>query len=195
VRGTALPCTLVDGTNTGAKVTDCSGAGPDSPQAQGWRFLGTFNHPGRDCVPPPGNNQSCNSNLFVRSDDGVSVSHEADPTPDSKWMFVTDERGGGVVPPGASCSEGVDNPYGNGGIHVFNISDPSKIRYALTPEGDKAVWISEILNPAATFCDVHVMELTPGENRIIPAYYSSGTKVVDYFIDKRGRWTFRETAA
>jgi hypothetical protein len=195
VRGASLPCTLAEGTDTGAKVTDCSAAGPDSPQAEGWRFLGTFNHPGRDCLPPPGNNQTCNSNLFVRSDEGVSVSHESDPTPDGRWMFVTDERGGGVVPPGASCAEGVDNPYGNGGIHVFDIRDPSNIKYALTPEGDKAVWISEILNPAATFCDVHVMELIPGENRIITAYYSSGTKIVDYFIDRNGRWTFRETAS
>jgi hypothetical protein len=29
------------------------------------------------------------------------------------------------------------------------------------------------------------MELIPGENRIITAYYSSRTKIVDYFVDKR----------
>jgi len=131
----------------------------------------------------------------VEADDGVSVSHEADPTPDGQFMFVTDERGGGVVPPGASCSTGVDNPYGNGGIHAFDISDPSSIDYVLTPGGEKVVWRSEILAPNATFCDVHVIEHIPGENRLIVAYYSSGTKIVDYFIDDNGRITFQETAS
>lgn len=195
VQGTPLPCTVIPGTNTGASVTDCSGAGPGSPSATGWQFLGTFNHPGRDCAPPPINNTSCNSNLFVESDDGVSVSHEADATTNHQYMFVTDERGGGVVPPGASCEEGVDNPFGNGGMHVFNVSNPSNIQYALQPDGSKAVWQSDVLNPAATFCDIHVIEQIPGEQRLIVAYYSSGTKIVDYFIDAQGRWTFRETAS
>jgi hypothetical protein len=196
VNGTPLPCTLTDGTSTTAKVTDCSAMGPErTEQATGWQFLGTFNHPGRDCAPPPVENYNCNNNLFVEADDGVSVSHEADPSRDQQFMFVTDERGGGVVPPGASCSTGVDNPYGNGGIHVFDISDPSNIDYALTPSGDKAVWRSEILAPNATFCDVHVIEHIPGENRLIVAYYSSGTKIVDYFIDDNGRISFQETAS
>jgi hypothetical protein len=196
INGTPLPCTLADGTSTTAKVTDCSAMGPErTEQATGWQFLGTFNHPGRDCAPPPVQNYNCNNNLFVEADDGVSVSHEADPTRDQQFMFVTDERGGGVVPPGASCSTGVDNPYGNGGIHTFDISDPSNIEYALTPTGDKAVWRSEILAPNATFCDVHVIEHIPGENRLIVAYYSSGTKIVDYFIDDNGRITFQETAS
>jgi hypothetical protein len=51
------------------------------------------------------------------------------------------------------------------------------------------------VNPAATFCDIHVIEHIPGEQRLIVAYYSSGTKIVDYFIDKSGRWTVRETAS
>jgi hypothetical protein len=197
VRGRALPCTVTNGTNTAAKVTDCSGGTLGRPQAEGWTFLGTFNHPGRDCAPaelPP--NYSCNNNLFVRSDEGVSVSHEADPTHDGNYMFVTDERGGGVVPPGATCvAPGVDNPYGNGGIHTFDISDPTDIEYAQTPNGGKAIWRSDIVPPAATFCDVHVIEHIPGEQRLIVAYYDGGTKIVDYFIDSNGRFTFRETAS
>ena len=31
------------------------------------------------------------------------------------------ERGGGVAPPGATCSPGVDNPIGNGGIHAYRV--------------------------------------------------------------------------
>jgi hypothetical protein len=35
----------------------------------------------------------------------------------------------------------------------------------------------------------------PGEQRIIAAYYSQGTKIVDYQIDQNGRWTFTEVAS
>lgn len=198
VRGTPLTCTLADGESTGAKVTDCSGAGPGSPSAQGWVFLGTFNHPGRDCVFPHLEGQpvtNCNSNNFVRSDDGVSVSHESDPDQTGKFIFVTDERGGGVVPPGASCEPGLDNPYGNGGANVFDISDPGNIHYALQPDGSKAVFISDVVVPAPSFCDIHVMEPLPGEQRFVTAWYSQGTKIVDYHIDQNGRWTFKEIAS
>jgi len=131
----------------------------------------------------------------VRSDEGVSVSHEADPSHDGRLMFVTDERGGGVVPPGSSCAPGIDNPYGNGGAHAFDISDPTNIRYATTPLGDKAVYISDAVVPAETFCDIHVIEHVPGEQRLIAAYYSQGIKIVDYFVDGQGRVQFRETSS
>jgi hypothetical protein len=196
VRGTAFPCPVIDGTRTGAKVTDCSGMGADrAEQATGWRFLGTFNHPGRDCGPPGTDVRNCNSNNQVRSDNGVAVSHEADPTPDHRFMFVTDERGGGVVPPGSSCSPGIDNPYGNGGAHAFDISDPANIDYATTRTGQKAVYISDAVVPAGTFCDIHVIELVPGEQRFIAAYYTQGIKIVDYFVDAQGNVDFRETSS
>jgi hypothetical protein len=177
-------------------VTDCSGMESSrTEQATGWTFLGTFNHPGRDCAPKPVDNRNCNSNNHVRSDQGVSVSHEADPTSDRRFMFVTDERGGGVVPPGSSCTPGIDNPYGNGGAHAFDISDPSSIDYATTPTGDKAVYISDAVVPAGTFCDIHVIEHVPGEQRFVAAYYSQGIKIVDYFVDGAGHIQFRETSS
>ncbi len=187
VRGSALPCPTIDRhahRGEGHRLL-C-----DGPRAHGARrglaFLGTFNHPGRDCGPPGTDIRTCNSNNQVRSDDGVSVSHEADPTPDRRLMFVTDERGGGVVPPGSSCSPGIDNPYGNGGAHAFDISNPANIRYATSSTGKKAVYISDAVVPAATFCDIHVIEQIPGEQRFIAAYYTQGIKIVDYFVDERG---------
>lgn len=196
VTGSSLPCPVVDGTRTGAKVTDCSGMGRDrTERATGWRFLGTYQHPGRDCGPPGSDVRNCNSNLHVRSDEGVSVSHEADPTPDEQFMFVTDERGGGIVPPGSSCSPGIENPYGNGGAHAFDISDPSNIDYATTPEGEKAVYISDAVVPASTFCDIHVIEQIPGEQRLIAAYYSQGIKIVDYYVDDAGHLQFVERSS
>ena len=151
-------------------------------RARGWRFLDTFQHPGRDCAPS-GDVRNCNSNVKARSDEGVSVSHEADPTPDGELMFVTDERGGGVVPPGSSCAPGIENPFGNGGAHAFDISDPTNIKYARTPTGEKAVYISDAVVPAETFCDIHVIEQVPGEQRFIAAYYSQGIKIVDWYVD------------
>jgi hypothetical protein len=198
VNGTPLACTVVAGEQTGAMVTDCTGQQDPGAVATGWTFLGTYNHPGRDCVfpHPPGQPvTNCNSNNFVESDEGVSVSHESDPTEDEQFMFVTDERGGGVVPPGSSCQPGIENPFSNGGAHAFDISDPANIDYALQPDGSKAVYISDPVLPAATFCDIHVMELIPGEQRFVTAYYSQGTKIVDYHVDENGRMTFEEVAS
>lgn len=196
VRGTPLPCTTTAGTRTAAMVTDCGTMGPERMErATGWRFLGTFNHPGRDCGPPGTDVRNCNSNNQVRSDEGVSVSHEADPTPDRRLMFVTDERGGGVVPPGSTCTPGIDNPYGNGGAHAFNISNPANIRYATTSMGSKAVYISDAVVPAATFCDIHVIEHIPGEQRFIAAYYTQGIKIVDYSVGAGGNVDYREVAS
>ena len=200
VRGDPLDCKIVDGTRTTAKITDCTSvntldpANP-GPIAEGWTFLGTFNHPGRDCQPGPGVTPNCNFNSEVRSDDGVSVAHEADPTWDGKYLAVTDERGGGVVPGGAACQPGVDNPYGNGGIHMFDISNPADIQYAEKDGGGKAVWIGEPYVSAGTFCTVHVIEKIPNEQRFIVSYYSQGTKIVDYWIDAEGEFHFRETAS
>lgn len=195
VRGESFPCKVVAGTRTRAKVTDCSGMeGDRKERARGWKLAGLVNHPGRDCEPS-GDNRTCNSNLEVRSDEGVAVSHEADPTHDGKFMFVTDERGGGIVPPGASCGPSIDNPYGNGGMHAFDIRNPDDIKYARTPGGDKAVFIGDAVVAAPTFCGIHVIEHIPGEQRLIAAYYSQGIKIIDYYVDDRGRMQFVERAS
>ena len=201
VKGKPLPCELLDGTTTGAKVTDCAAlATPEEgdaiPQATGWKFLGSVHHAGRDCGtgPEPGQPDRCNNNFHVPSREGVAVSHEAVPTADNKYMFVTDERGGGIVPGGASCTQ-EENPYGNGGVHMFDISDPSNIEYAQTPDDQKAVFIGSVQIAAPTFCTAHRMEMVPGEQRFFISWYSQGTKVVDYFFDDAGRVVFRETAS
>lgn len=187
IKGEPIKCEVIDGTETKAKVTDCSQPQEGSiPQASGWSYKGHFNHAGR-------NLNNLNTEYMVT--EHISVAHEAEPTPDKKWMFVTDERGGGVVPGGASCETTGENPYGNGGVHVFDISNLPNIEYAQTPDGEKAVFIGDVVVPGATFCTAHVMEQIPGEQRFIIAWYSQGIKIVDYFIDGQGRWTFRETAS
>jgi hypothetical protein len=194
VWGETLNCPVIAGTLTSAKVTDCSQTESAPQRAIGWRFLDTFQHPGRQCGPVL-DNRNCNSNTEVPSDQGVSVSHESDPTPDENFMFVTDERGGGVVPPGATCDPNMENPIGNGGAHAFDISNPRDIKYAKTPSGDRAVYISEPVVNAPTFCDIHVIEQIPGEQRFIAAYYTQGIKIVDYFVNEAGRLQFHERAS
>jgi hypothetical protein len=192
VRGTPLDCPVVDGTRTGAKITDCSKQGERVSTAQGWRFVGNINHPGReDHTGPLGRT---NTNTYTPSREGVAVAHEADPSHDERLLFVTDERGGGVIPPGASCARGLDNVYDHGGIHVFDISDPSKPEYARFPDGRKAVFVSSEITASPTFCGVHVIEHIPGEQRIVAAYYSQGAKIIDYFVNDRGQVSFKEVA-
>jgi hypothetical protein len=187
IRGTPLKCEIVDGTRTAAKVTNCSDLeGAGSGLATGWKYYGHVNHAGR--------NGTHNSNTEYTSREQVAVSHQAEPTPDKKWMFVTDERGGGVVPGGASCTE-LENPYGNGGVHVYDISKPGEFKYAKTPDDANAVFIGDVLVPSSTFCTAHVMAQVRKEQRFVIAWYTQGTKIVDYFIDANGRWTFRETAS
>ena len=187
VKGTPLKCELADGTNTTAKVTDC-----DDPEAigqgeaTGWKYVGHVNHAGR-------NLNNLNTEYTVR--ENISVSHEAEPTPDKKFMFVTDERGGGIVPGGASCDDFQTNPYSNGGVHVFDISQGGEYQHAKTPDGENAIFIGEVVVPGPTFCTAHVMEQIKGEQRFTIAWYTQGTKIVDWFTDAQGRWTFREIAS
>lgn len=188
IRGTPLKCELIDGTNTKAKVLDCDDPeAVGSGEAEGWSYVGHVNHAGR--------NGSHNTNTEYESTQNIAVSHQAQPTPDKRFMFVTDERGGGIVPGGSSCSDRSTDAYGNGGVHVFDISNPGEYQYAQTPGGEKAVFIGAANVPSPTFCTAHVMHQVKGEQRFTIAWYTQGTKIVDWFVDGQGRWTFRETAS
>lgn len=199
VLGDPLACEEATGTATAAMVVDCRYGSHQAwvdegmPSAQGWEFLGSVRHVGRDCdgMGTP----DCNSNNVVPSTDEIAVSHEADPTADGQIMFATDERGGGVVPGGATCAAGIDNPYGNGGVHAYDISDPSNITHMLTPEGEPATYIADVTTVAPTFCTSHVMELIPGEQRFVIAWYTQGVRIVDYEVDENGALTFTEVAS
>jgi hypothetical protein len=202
IQGTQLNCPVIDNA-TAADVTDCGALGPGQPGVQGVQFLGTRNHAGIDCAPGV-RVSNCNSNLLVPVDQDIAISHEADPTHDQQVMFATDERGGGAVPPGASCTppEG-PTPFSNGGIHALDISgatpgrDPAdNFPYLLQPDGStRAVFIGAVRVPAADFCTVHMIEHAHNEQRLFVAYYSQGIKVVDYFFHPNNRISFRETAS
>jgi len=216
-RGTPLPCSVRDSSSlapyaTRAQVTDCVFQGPGqeltiprwldigAPSLEGVRFLGAAIHqgrPGTGALPP------------YDSKEDVEVSHEAELTESGRFLLVTDERGGGVVPPNASClTSPADNVFGNGGLHAYRpdrllLGSPTgddaaaaataHESYARTPDGGKAVYRAPIrTQPQADLCGAHVFHLIPGQNRIFMAWYSQGTQVVDFVERADGTIEFRE---
>jgi hypothetical protein len=218
-RGTPLPCRVrssattpyVPGVSgTGAKVTDCvfDESGQEltiprwlsigAPSLAGVKFLGAAYHQGRGGP--------------LDSNEDVEVSHEAELSGSRRLIFTTDERGGGVTPPGADCATGMNDVFpftlGNGGIHAYRVdkllpSSPSgpdaaaaaaaHMSYARTPSGDKAIYRAEPRTGVeATTCTSHVFHQIPGQNRIFMGWYTQGTQVVDFIERRDGTVEFKE---
>ena len=84
-----------------------------APSLAGVKFLGAAFHQGRvGNTPPP---------LDATQD--VEISHEAELSASRRLILTTDERGGGVSPPGATCATGANEALlqGNGGIHAYRV--------------------------------------------------------------------------
>jgi hypothetical protein len=207
-RGQPLPCRTRVTTSpppyaTGAPVIDCVvGQGSQaldvpswialgSPSLEGVQWLGSAYHQGRG---GPHN-----------SKEDIDFDHELELTDSGRFLLATDERGGGVTPPGASCvtSPG-DHPEGNGGVHAYAVdrlqqASPSTAAeawqaYARTPAGGKAIYRTAIrTQPQSTLCTAHVFQQIPGQNRIFMGWYTQGTQVVDFIEHASGSFEFRET--
>jgi hypothetical protein len=214
-RGRPLPCHVRDSSSvgefgTGAKVTDCvtgeqGGQAVDltipgwlaigAPSLEGVQWLGTAHHQGRgagNAVAP----------AFDSTQD-VDFDHEAELTQSGRFLLATDERGGGVTPPGATCTPVGDNKAGNGGIHAYAVdrlttafpSSPDQAfqAYARTPSGAKAIYRAKPRTKVEpTVCTAHVFQQIPGQNRIFMGWYSQGTQVVDFEEHPDGTIEFRE---
>ncbi|MEX1177082.1 MAG: hypothetical protein WEB09_01350 [Nitriliruptor sp.] len=220
INGDPLPCAVRPSssgpaTTTGAMVTDCVvGAdgqdlrvhgwlASDAPSVAGVEWLGSAHHQGREALV-----DSAVAPAYPASED-VDFNHEAEYTHSGRNVIVTDERGGGVAPGGASCSPGVDIPQGNGGLHGYNVerlegggtpagyqapatAEEAWESYARTSEGEKAIARAPInTQPQATECTAHVFHQIPGQNRIFMGWYSQGVQVWDYVegVDEDGTET------
>jgi hypothetical protein len=214
-RGTPLPCSVRPSsssavTRTGAMVTDCvvGKNGQDltipgwraigSPSLAGVRFLGAAFHQGRKGNDPP---------MYDATKD-VEISHESELSASRRLILTTDERGGGVLPLGATCSPAVDNVLGNGGIHAYRVShlqastpsgpdaaaaETAWQAYAQKPGGGKAIYRAPIrTQPQVNLCTAHVFHQIPGQNRIFMGWYSQGTQVVDFIENPDGTVEFKE---
>ena len=214
-RGTPLPCRVRESGSagplkTGAFVTDCvdgTGAGGEdltvpnwlasgAPSLVGVKWLGSAFHPGRESTTGAAQPK------FDSTQD-VDFDHEAELSDSGRYVLATDERGGGVTPPGASCSPNADNKTGNGGIHVYRAdallaraptsAADAQSSYARTSSGGKAIYRTEIrTKPQAALCTAHVFHQIPGQNRIFMGWYSQGTRVVDFTENANGTIDFRE---
>jgi hypothetical protein len=136
----------------------------------------------------------------------IVAAHESEISQSGRLVMTSDERGGGVVPGGASCSTspGPDYVRGNGGIHFFPTSGFTKntpltteqahALWAKTRDGQPAVYRAPIrTQPQSTICTAHVFEQIPGQNRIFMGYYSQGTQVFDFTEHPDGTVTFKDT--
>ncbi len=222
-RGTPLPCQERPSTSeppfgTGATVIDCvdgtagdpDGPGPitdtndltvpgwklqGSPSLEGVTYLGSIHHqgggPGQGSVPP------------LNSLEDLAFNHEAELSGSGQHLIATDERGGGVFPPGATCVPAGDNLDGNGGVHFYKTSALTQTRpetaeeaqkaYAKTPDGELAIYRARVRTKAqGTVCTSHVFQQIPRENRIFMGWYSQGTQVIDFVEEANGQIRFTE---
>ena len=231
-RGQPLPCSRresssVDappftGVKTGAMVTDCVTdtqgnsldiptwlAGP-TPSLAGVEYLDSAHHQGRQA----------RGQLTYPSTEDIDFNHESEYTHSRNFVIAADERGGGVEPPGAACTRGVDNPFGNGGLNAYAVDRlfetnegdpvPSAGRpageepteawrsYARTPEGKKAIYRAPINTEGeVSECTAHVFQQLPQEGdgtmgRIFMGWYTQGTQVVDYRENADGTFEFAQ---
>ena len=197
-RGTPLPCRMRPSTSaapygTGALVTDCvdgenaqnldvpSWLAIGAPSLSGVRHVGTAHHMGRGAG---------GTITTYDSTQDVDFDHELEYTRSRRFLLATDERGGGVSPPGATCASVVDNKQGNGGVHAYAVSrldtslpataEEAWDAYARTPSGAKAIYRAlPRTGVEPSVCTAHVFHQIPGQNRIFMGWYSQGTQVVD----------------
>jgi hypothetical protein len=167
-----------------------------SPSLEGVEHVGSAFHMGR----------SSTEGAFTapyNSTEDIDFDHEAEFTNSGRYLLATDERGGGVTPPGATCSPAGDNSQGNGGLHAYSVNRLKKSTppnatqafesYARTPKGEKAIFRARIrTQPQGSFCTAHVFQQIPGQNRIFMAWYSQGTQVIDFTENEDGTLEFKE---
>jgi hypothetical protein len=217
-RGEQLPCrvrgsTSTEAFDTGAKITDCvfgktrqptgemrlsipAWINIGSPSLEGVRHVGSAHHQGRGAGGA--------ATPAFNSKQDIDFDHEAELSESREFILATDERGGGVLPPGASCPQAGDNEAGNGGLHAYDVdsldtSYPSSPQdafgaYARERDGSKAIYRAAIRTGAeASECTAHVFQQIPGQNRIFMGWYSQGTQVVDYIERPDGTFKFEES--
>lgn len=224
-KGKPLPCRVTESASaapfaTAAPVTDCvSGADEADLRVPGWLAMGAPSLRGVELVGfvNHGGRELSNNAVSHTPDEDVSVSHEAELTHSGRFLIVSDERGGGVVPPDASCPTPMAQPLrGNGGMHAYEVgklfteypavagedgkidgaatAEAARAAYARTPDDEAAIVRITPRVPGEIECTAHVFHQVPGQNRIFMGWYSQGTQVLDYVEHADGTFEWFETA-
>jgi hypothetical protein len=107
--------------------------------------------------------------ITVINDPAVYIHHGADPTPDGKYLYITDEQMGG----------GTNYACNVGGVHVFDISDEKspKLIGFFTPVGPEAQGSTQD-GGANKNCTAHVLDFTADGTSFVQPYYAGGIWVV-----------------
>jgi hypothetical protein len=111
--------------------------------------------------------------ISVIPNEGISISHQADPTPDGRYLLVSDELGGGGAP---TASPG-------GPVHVYDLSveqHPQKVGAI----GNDCV-VTSCDGAAVHVSTAHVFRINPDGYTMSIAWYNDGVHVID-FSDIRG---------
>jgi hypothetical protein len=113
----------------------------------------------------------------VRNTD-ISIGHQADPSPDSSLIFVTDEEGGGLT--NETCP--------GGGLHVYDVSGKYVPGSSMTNPLLVGHWFAPFTglgmedhtsNGQWGNCTIHVHNLQSERWLMSVAHYSAGTFVAD----------------
>ena len=107
-------------------------------------------------------NPKAPSLVSVIPNEGISISHQSDPTPDGKLLLVSDELGGGSA---TTASPG-------GPVHIYDISEERR------PVKIGAIGNDELgVNGVST---AHVFRINPDGTTMAIAWYNDGIHVVDF---------------
>ncbi|HVE73495.1 MAG TPA: hypothetical protein VNA30_00160 [Mycobacteriales bacterium] len=102
-------------------------------------------------------------------DPAVNISHGADPAPDEKHLYVTDEQAG-------AAGNGVCNV---GGVHIYDITNelaPVKTGYYTFNPTNSA---TATTNSRNLTCTAHVLDFGPTGKTFSNAGYAAGVRIVD----------------
>lgn len=101
--------------------------------------------------------------------EGISISHQADPTPDGNYLLVTDELGGGA----AGVSPG-------GPVHIYDIrNEAAPVKVGIIENN----CVQEVCHSATAGTPVstaHVLRINPDGWTMGIAWYKDGIFVIDY---------------
>ena len=112
------------------------------------------------------------------ANEGISISHQADPTPDGDFLLVSDELGGG----------GAAEPSSGGPVHVYDIRNeavPVKVGII----GNDCVVLACDDNAALHVSTSHVLRINPDGYTMALGWYNDGVHVIDFSsIRGVGQW-------
>jgi hypothetical protein len=105
--------------------------------------------------------------LATIEDPSINISHGADPTPDGKYLLVTDEQAG-------AAANGLCNV---GGVHVFDLANeraPIKVGYWTLDPRNAALATTNSINLT---CTAHVLDYSPDGTTWSNADYAAGVRI------------------